>query len=146
MSFEQTGHGIIVRFAADPSLQLKATATTDPGFTIPDKIDLTHNETEGMKAYAAGDLGEMENVTFNARYDLDDRAKAYAIYGTTTSITFEHTKTDGGTGKTITIDGWLNSFVPQEATTNNAPEVQVEIGFAGGIEGSVVADLFGVVT
>lgn len=148
MSFERTGHGIKIRFAADASLVLYAKATTDPGFNIPDKIELTHNETLGFKAYAAGDVAEMDNITFTALYDLTDRAKALAIKGITTAITFEHSLSgvDRDTVQTITVQGWLNGFVPQEATTNNAPEAQIEIGFAGGIDGVVLADIFGVLT
>jgi hypothetical protein len=140
MAFETTGYGIKIRFAADPTLTLYAKATTDPGFNIPDKIDLSHNETVGYKAYAAGDLAEIDNVTFTAMYDLADRAKAEAIKGTTTSITFEHSESS----QTITINGWLNGFVPQEATMNNAPEVQVELAFPGGITGA--SNVFGVVS
>lgn len=125
---EKTGYGIAVSFANAPTLTLHCKATKDPGIKSPGKIDQSTNDTTGAKEFCPGDLMEIDDSELTAAYDVDDRAKAIAIYNLETSITITHTKT----GKKIVVTGWLASFEPQEAKTGAQTEVKVKLEFKGG--------------
>lgn len=132
--FLYTGHNIHVTFGTTTELTLYCKSVTDAPMEAGEPIDITTNATVGMKAYAPADLSEPGEISLTAAYRLEDRATAYAAIGVPQDISIEYrTCNNRTTGQKLTYkNAYLKSYVPQEMSTGNMPEVQITIGLAGG--------------
>lgn len=132
--FLYTGHNIHVKFGTTTELVLYCRSVTDAPMEAGEAIDITTNATEGMKAYAPADLVEPGEISLTAAYRLEDREVAYEALNVPQDITIEYRACKNkSVGQQITYkNAFLKSYVPQDMSTGNMPEVQITIGLAGG--------------
>lgn len=116
------GHPTTVSFALNPSIKLKETSVSPPGLDGRGPNNTTTMRNSTWTTQQPKKLKTMTDFSFIAQYNPDVYTAILAMMNTIQAITVTFSDSSS-----ITFQGWINSFQPQDHVEGAMPTATVSV-------------------